>query len=92
MNETIQQPVPKQRKPLTEAQKAALKKGREALAAKRRLTAQNTMTELTEVSQKEEVEDVDEFAASPDTLNDVCVGLAIVLASYFITFVVCQQL
>ena len=95
MNETsTSQPVVKPKRQLSEAQKAALKKGRERLAKKRRAMLQNTMTELVEEFQKEEVNEVvsiyDE-TQSPDTFITVCASLSIVLLSYFIMFMVSQH-
>lgn len=103
MNETTQQPVAKPKRQLTEAQKAALKKGRERLAEKRRAALENTMTELVEDTQKEETneliegpppltEEIDSETISPESLESICLGMAIVLASYFMTFIVVQQL
>lgn len=103
MNETITQPVVKPKRQLTEAQKAALKKGREALAAKRHAALQESMTELVEETQKDEVNELiqglppketesdDELVIS-DTSVIICTQLAIIVASYFMMFIVCQQL
>lgn len=90
MNETVPQPVVKPKRQLTEAQKAALKKGREALAEKRRAALQTESNQLVQVEDSRVIKVDDELFHQ--TVQETCTGLAIVLASYFITFIVCQQL
>lgn len=89
MNETASQPVVKPKRQLTEAQKAALKKGRDALAAKRLAVAQTESNELVQVKQLtlEQIHE-DIFISSA---QDTCIGIVIVLASYFMMFVALQH-
>jgi hypothetical protein len=89
MNETAPQPVVKLKRQLTEAQKAALKKGREALAAKRLAVAQTERNELVQVKERTlEQYHEDIFIGS---VQETCIGIVIVLASYFIMFVAVQH-
>jgi hypothetical protein len=91
MNETsTSQPVVKPKRQLSEAQKAALKKGRESLAKKRRAVQEDTVTELVEEGENKVVSIYDE-TQSPDTFLTVCASLSIVLLSYFIMFMVSQH-
>lgn len=87
MNEIIPTEVVKPKRQLTDAQRAALKKGREALAEKRRVALQNTLVNETQTNNAYEFE-----PRNPDTLQNVCSAVVILLASYFMMFIVCQQL
>lgn len=90
LTQPVEQVVAKPKRQLTEAQKAALKKGRDRLAEKRRAAAaQEETNELVHV------EDFP-FVDSPDELflqnaHETCLGIIIVLASYFIMALVIQH-
>lgn len=82
-----EQAVAKTKRQLTEAQQAALKKGREALAAKRRAaTAQTESNELVHVEDLPFVHNQDDIFF--EKIQETCLAMMIVLLSYLIMFIV----
>jgi hypothetical protein len=90
MNEAITQPAVKPKRQLTEAQKAALKKGRDALAAKRCAILQNKSNEHVQTDGLTIEQYHDNIFL--ENAQDTCISILIVLSSYFIMFIICQQL
>ncbi len=91
MNDSMQatqpeQPVAKPKRQLTDAQRAALQKGRERLAAKRRAEQEVEKNELVNLESTETNEEL-----VPETYKSICANTAIVLLSYFIMFIVSQH-
>jgi hypothetical protein len=84
MNELTPQPVVKPKRQLSDAQREALKKGREKLAEKRRAEQEST--------QKEEDDCMIDEYDPPETYQSVCIRVAIVLVSYLMMFMVSQHL
>ena len=91
LTQPVEQVVAKPKRQLTEAQKAALKKGRDRLAEKRRAAAvQEGANELVHVEDLPFVHSHNEDLFLQNA-QETCLGIIIVLASYFIMALVIQH-